>query len=90
MMIPKYDYCIYGGSFNPVTVGHMLVLNAVYSTCVAKEYLIMPCNVNDLKKHLVDPIHRINLLNIALKQNFPGADNISVRQQPHIYRINTI
>lgn len=40
---------IYGGSFNPIHLGHLLVAQSVCEACKLDRVLFMPCNVSPLK-----------------------------------------
>ena len=60
---------LFGGSFNPITKGHILVANNILNTNInLSEIWFMPCNINK-KKKLVKSKHRINMINIAIKSS---------------------
>ena len=75
---------IYGGSFDPITNGHLDVARKILkSKTKIKEIWFMPSNINNNKK-LIDSKHRINMINIAIENeknmkvfNFEIKNNLS-------------
>lgn len=61
---------IFGGSFNPITLGHIDTSLSV-SNKVNSDVLITPCFKNNFKNELVDSTHRLNMCKIAVK-NYPN------------------
>ena len=56
---------ILGGSFDPITRGHIDLARFVLSRADLNEIWIMPCNDHRLKNSLVSPNHRLDMGNIA-------------------------
>lgn len=66
---------LYGGSFNPITLGHLDVINNIISKKIVDQIWLMPCASND-KKKLVNGHHRIKMLELAI-QNLKN-ENIKI------------
>ena len=56
---------IYGGSFNPITYGHLDVILNIVSKKLVDEIWVMPCAKN-INKKLAEGIHRIKMLELAI------------------------
>lgn len=59
---------VYGGSFNPVHIGHMMVASWVLQTCGFDEVWLLPAGQNPLKAQQCDatPVQRAEMLEIAV------------------------
>jgi nicotinate-nucleotide adenylyltransferase len=53
---------VYGGSFDPVTLGHTRVAEIVLNTCDVDQVWFMPCYKSLYEKKLGSSYDRINLL----------------------------
>lgn len=68
---------IYGGSFNPPHIGHMIAIEAVLRNFPCDEIWVMPSSERLDKKIVVSGKHRINMLKLALRDPFPYFVKIS-------------
>ena len=57
---------VFGGSFNPPTIGHMLVATWVRLTGQADEVWFVPSRVHPFGKESEDYIHRVHLVHEAV------------------------
>lgn len=62
---------IFGGSFNPVSRGHVYVARTVLNKCDVDEVWMIPCCTHNHGKELEDCEHRIKMLNIAIELEDP-------------------
>lgn len=56
---------ILGGSFDPITNGHIQLINKVSK--YFNEIWLMPCNYHRLKDNLIDYKYRIDMVKLAMK-----------------------
>ena len=64
----KLKVALYGGSFNPITKGHIQVAQFVLDTSRAfDEVWLVPCYKHMYNKQLVDASHRLKMCEIAYK-----------------------
>lgn len=62
---------ILGGSFSPVTVGHMMIAEQVLASRAVDEVWIVPCGARPDKPSLnVDPLHRYAMTSLAVEDHF--------------------
>jgi nicotinate-nucleotide adenylyltransferase len=61
---------IFGGSFNPITLGH-IESSLIVSEKLKSDVLITPCFKNKFKNNLVDSIYRLEMCKIA-SSNYPN------------------
>lgn len=66
-MAPKLKVGILGGSFNPITIGHISQANAILSNSNLNEIWLMPTYYPFYNKTLADPKHRIKMCELAIK-----------------------
>jgi nicotinate-nucleotide adenylyltransferase len=59
---------LYGGSFNPCHIAHLN--SALIYSKYCDEVWISPCANHTFNKNLIDPTHRIKLLNLLLNNKF--------------------
>ncbi len=60
---------VFGGSFDPVHIGHIILARDVLERFKAKEVIFVPTYLAPLKKtHRASPEDRLNMLKIALKK----------------------
>lgn len=85
--------CIYGGTFNPVHIGHINVINTVLRKLKPDKLIVVPDHIPPHKEpsDLADDRHRINMLKIATR-GIAGVEVSSFEQQrdEKSYTVNTI
>ncbi|MGH4037150.1 MAG: nicotinate (nicotinamide) nucleotide adenylyltransferase [Sphaerochaeta sp.] len=61
---------LFGGSFDPVHLGHLHLIHTVYNSTRYKKFILVPVAINNFKKDKTptQPKDRINMLNIAVKE----------------------
>jgi nicotinate-nucleotide adenylyltransferase len=59
---------LFGGSFDPIHIGHLVTTRFVYEQRNLDKIIFMPCNISPLKpsNSLLNPEHRIKMLQLAL------------------------
>lgn len=62
---------IYGGTFNPIHIGHLIIANTVLNELNLDEIWFMPDNIppHKNKKVAIDPRHRLQMLQRAVFDN---------------------
>lgn len=64
----KINIGLYGGSFDPVHLGHLKTLHQVQNYCQFDEIRWLPCKQNQLKGLVhANALHRLEMLKIALQ-----------------------
>lgn len=59
---------LYGGAFNPVTIGHIQAAQFLSSTLPEfEEVWMMPCYTHMYGKHMASPEHRLAMLKLAIQ-----------------------
>lgn len=58
---------IFGGAFDPITEGHFRMINLVLNELIIDYVWLLPCNEHLFRKHMVNSYHRINMLELAMK-----------------------
>jgi len=60
---------IFGGSFDPIHIGHLVTTRFVYEQRNLEKIIFIPCNSSPLKPstELVNPGHRLKMLKLALE-----------------------
>ncbi|GJQ63466.1 MAG: nicotinate-nucleotide adenylyltransferase [Melioribacteraceae bacterium] len=60
---------VFGGTFDPVHLGHIKTINAVYNTLKPERILFIPAKIPPFKldQKITPDFHRVNMLNLALK-----------------------
>jgi nicotinate-nucleotide adenylyltransferase len=68
---------LYDGSFNPITLGHKLLINSLLKDYDAKKVFVapMPNFYRAIKPELVDIQHRINMIK---NLNIPGVEVLNI------------
>lgn len=63
---------IFGGTFDPVHIGHLITSNEVLEKRNLEKIIFMPCHISPHKtdQKPADDVHRLNMLNLAL-ENYP-------------------
>lgn len=66
---------IYGGSFNPIHLGHLITANFVKTNRGLSKVIFIPCAVQPLRQNelLIDPVHRIEMIKMSI-DGMPGFD----------------
>ena len=59
---------VFGGAFNPVTKAHILVCEYILTKVDADEFIFLPVSNAYTKSELASNHHRVNMLNIAIKE----------------------
>lgn len=88
---------IFGGTFNPVHLGHLLVAQAVLETVGLDKVLWVPCQLSPFKKEqeragaLAESSHRLEMVRRSVEGN-PCFDvcDIEVRRKGVSYTIDTV
>ena len=84
---------IYGGTFDPIHHGHLIVAREALERLCAEEVIFIPARVSPLRKTAPAARDEIRLLMIqAAIENEPGfaVDDCELRRQPPSYTIDTI
>ena len=59
---------MFGGSFDPIHLGHLHVIHNVFKKTRYKKFILVPLFVINLKKKIVlHCYHRINMINLSLE-----------------------
>jgi nicotinate-nucleotide adenylyltransferase len=58
---------LFGGSFDPITRGHQCVIDIILKNNIVDEIWLLPCYRHLFGKQLTSDAHRLNMLNIAVK-----------------------
>lgn len=75
---------IYGGSFSPPHVGHLMLMEVILKNRIVDRILMVPCNTHAFNKNLIDPVHRLNMCTILCKDR----ENIEVSSYEIINNMN--
>lgn len=59
----------YGGSFDPITNGHISLCNYLIEQKIVDEVWIVPCHASYYGKKYADDVHRIEMCNITVTAN---------------------
>lgn len=62
-------YFIYGGSFNPVTVAHVGIIEKILKTYPDAKVIVVPCSINYKKTGLMPNTLRLSMLKAVFKDN---------------------
>ncbi len=62
-------YFIYGGSFNPVTVAHVGIIEKILKTYPDAKVIVVPCSINYKKSGLMPNTLRLSMLKAVFKDN---------------------
>lgn len=74
-MLYYKNLAIFGGTFNPVHFGHLLIAEQAYNFFEIDHIIFMPAGIPPHKEssHIIAPEHRLNMVRLAIKDN----DNFS-------------
>lgn len=78
---------IFGGSFNPPTVGHMQMLRALFEDELVWKVLVVPCG-HRTDKPLVSGQHRLNMLSVFCQSSLGIKPELFVRSNPDPFAVN--
>ncbi len=78
----KY-YAMFGGSFDPIHLGHLHLIHNVYQKIRYKKLILVPLFANKFKEdyNTIDSLDRINMINLALedyKKIYPEDKDIEI------------
>ena len=92
-MIPSKKIGLYFGTFNPIHVGHLTIANHMVEFSDLDEVwlVVTPHNPHKKKKTLLDDIHRLAMVQIAVEE-YPKlkASNIEYDLPQPNYTVNTL
>ena len=84
---------LFFGSFNPIHVGHLIIGNhmAEFSDLEEVWFIVTPHNPHKKKKTLLDDVHRLAMVRIAI-EDFPNlkASNIEFDLPQPNFTVNTL
>jgi nicotinate-nucleotide adenylyltransferase len=87
------NLALFGGSFNPVHVAHLIIAERVADTLAVDYLLFMPCSVPALKPddQMVDGAHRLAMVRLAIAGNprFRASD-LELRRGGKSYTVETL
>jgi nicotinate-nucleotide adenylyltransferase len=84
---------IYGGTFDPIHIGHLINAQAVCEIRKLDKMIFIPSFISPHKTDRISssPRHRINMLKLAIKDiPYFGYSDIEVKKKEISYTINTI
>jgi len=85
---------IYGGSFNPVHIGHCIMAEHFVQELHLHSCTFVPTNVSPFKQDIapdVEPIHRLKMLRILVRGNSKfSVDDVELKRKGVSYTIDTI
>ncbi len=83
--------CLFGGTFDPPHIGHLLIAQTVCEEENFDKVIFIPANKSPQKKAITPPEDRINMLNLAIEEN-PNFEisNIEIKRGGISYTIDTI
>lgn len=84
---------LFGGSFDPIHLGHIITAQYVFEKRNLDEIIFMPCFISPHKteSNYTSPIHRLNMVRLAIanNQNFSVSD-MELKREKVSYTIDTI
>ncbi|TVM00658.1 MAG: nicotinic acid mononucleotide adenylyltransferase [Candidatus Brocadia sp. WS118] len=84
---------VFGGSFNPVHIGHLIVAEEVYQQRRLSKVIFIPTGISPHKEErdLLDSFHRYQMVKYAIKDNehFETSD-LEIKRTGKSYTIDTI
>ncbi len=83
--------CLFGGTFDPPHIGHLLIAQTVCEAEYFDKVIFIPANEPPQKKVITSQENRINMLNLAIKENpnFEISD-IEIKRGGISYTVDTI
>ncbi|KKO20719.1 MAG: nicotinic acid mononucleotide adenylyltransferase [Candidatus Brocadia sp.] len=87
------DIGVFGGSFNPIHIGHLIVAEEVYQQRRLSKVIFVPTGISPHKeeRNLLDSFHRYQMVKYAIKDNehFEVSD-LEIKRAGKSYTIDTI
>ena len=83
--------CIFGGTFDPPHIGHLLIAQTVCEAEAFDKVIFMPANKPPHKKNISDVRDRLSMLNLAIEgnPNFEISD-LEIKRGGISYTIDTL
>jgi nicotinate (nicotinamide) nucleotide adenylyltransferase len=69
---------VYGGSFNPITHGHLIVIAELLNTGYVDEVWVAPCSARPDKPHMIDAFQRLTMCSLAVDTFFGSSAPVFV------------
>ncbi len=92
-MAPKLHSGLFGGSFNPVHIGHLRAAEEVMEILSLDKIVFIPSSIHPIKKdkNIIEAKYRLRMLELATKDNkkFEVSDAEMKRPGPS-YTIDTL
>ncbi|HPD66575.1 MAG TPA: nicotinate (nicotinamide) nucleotide adenylyltransferase [Ignavibacteriales bacterium] len=88
------NIALFGGSFNPIHIGHLITANFVREEYQLKKIIFVPCFINPHKKtnyQFEDANHRLNMIKLSIKDNpYFEVSNYEISKSDISFSIDTI
>jgi nicotinate-nucleotide adenylyltransferase len=84
---------IFGGTFDPIHLGHLLLANEVYNQLNLRNLTFIPCQQSPLKKQpsIASATDRLAMIKLAIiKYPYFQADDIEIKRSGISYTIDTL
>ncbi|HHW19814.1 MAG TPA: nicotinate-nucleotide adenylyltransferase [Thermodesulfovibrio thiophilus] len=83
---------LFGGTFNPVHLGHLRAVEEVREYFLLNKIVFIPAGVPPLKKYdLTEATHRLNMTKLAVQDNpYFEVSDFEVKQNKPSYTVNTV
>ncbi len=85
--------CLFGGSFDPIHLGHIIPLIDIKDFLPVKKIIFIPAKVSPFKegKVIAEPEHRINMIRISIEGNdYFDVSDFEIKKGGISYTIDTI
>ncbi len=84
---------IYGGTFDPIHLGHLITAQFVLEERKLKKIIFVPCNISPFKvnENHSEAFHRLNMVKLAI-ENFPQFEvsDFEIKKGEISYTIDTL
>ncbi len=84
---------VFGGTFDPIHIGHLITAQAVYELRNLSKIFFIPCNISPHKQHLnsADSQHRLEMIKLAIEPvpHFEFSD-FEIKEGNISYTFNTL